>query len=219
MAEETLVWRKPRFWIWLVAIVILLLFAYFYRPLESYIVENVPKTRFASVIFWFVSAVAVIAYGISHWQSFRRNILGAGGVQVDALAFDSLQVTLMTAVILCAGATLQAVERLSEYVMSHGNDGAAAGTAIETALGAAAATSTATSSVVAAVVSTATATAAAPGGSLGERLLVIVLFLILTILFYLLHLLVRAFRVGWQPRRTHPGTADSSGPAGRRFPS
>ncbi len=44
----------------------------------------------------------------------------------------------------------------------------------------------------------------------GEKLLAIVLLVILAILFTLLHHLVRAFRVGWHPRRPPP-RASSSG--------
>jgi hypothetical protein len=173
MAEEIVFWRRTRFWIWLVALVILLLFLYFFQPFEQYIVENVPKTTFATVIFWFVSAAAVVAYAASHWQSFRRNIIRSpAGLQVDGLAFDSIQITLLIAVMLCAGATLQAVERLSEYVMSRG---------------------------------------AILDSPFGDRLLVILLFVILTILFYLLHLLARALRIGWQPRRPHPRTQPTTG--------
>lgn len=168
MAEEIVFWRRTRFWIWLVALVILLLFLYFFQPFEQFIVANVPNTTFATVIFWFVSAMAVVAYAASHWQSFRRNILRSpADLHVDGLAFDSIQITLLVAVILCAGATLQAVERLSEYVMSRGD-----------------------------IFDT----------SFGDRLLVILLFVILTIVFYLLHLLARALRIGWQPRRPHPHT-------------
>lgn len=38
----------------------------------------------------------------------------------------------------------------------------------------------------------------------GEKLLAIILLVILAVLFYLLHYVVRAFRVGWRPRRPPP---------------
>lgn len=38
----------------------------------------------------------------------------------------------------------------------------------------------------------------------GEKLLAIVLLVLLAIVFYLLHYVVRAFRVGWRPRRPPP---------------
>ncbi len=43
----------------------------------------------------------------------------------------------------------------------------------------------------------------------GEKLLAIILLVVLAILFYLLHHLVRAFRVGWHPRRPPPRVSAS----------
>ena len=44
----------------------------------------------------------------------------------------------------------------------------------------------------------------------GRRLASIVMLVILIILFYLLHQLIRAFRLGWRPRR--PGASSANGP-------
>ena len=52
------------------------------------------------------------------------------------------------------------------------------------------------------------------GGVFGEKLLAIILLVILAILFYLLHFAVRAFRVGWTPRRPPPRTTSSSSDSG-----
>ncbi|MCK5922582.1 MAG: hypothetical protein KAG66_16695, partial [Methylococcales bacterium] len=69
------------------------------------------------------------------------------------------------AVILCAGATIQAVEMLGVHLM---NDG----------------------SVV--------------DAEFGRRLLSVFLLVVLAVLFYLLHRVVRGFRLGWQHRWTPP---------------
>ncbi len=45
----------------------------------------------------------------------------------------------------------------------------------------------------------------------GEKLLAIVLLVVVAILFYLLHHLVRAFRIGWHPRRPPPRVTSSGG--------
>ncbi len=110
--------------------------------------------------------VGVICYVFAHWQSFRKNLLGSGGLDGQNLVFETLQIAIMTAVIFCAGATLQAIEMLGEHLMNNGP-------------------------IV--------------GEVFGEKLLAIVLLVLLAIVFYLLHHVVRAFRVGWQPRRPHPG--------------
>ena len=94
-----------------------------------------------------------------------RTVRSTGELQVESLVFDTLQIAILIAVILTAGATLQAIEMLSEYLMNRGP--------IFDRL-------------------------------FGMKLLSIVLLVILTILFYLLHHVVRSFRLGWQPRRPPP---------------
>lgn len=119
MAEETTDRRRPRFWIGLIAVIILLIFLYFYAPFEKFIVEGIPKVHFSNVIFWFASGVGIIAYAVSHWASFRRNLARqVTSLDVSTLIFDTLQVSILIAVIFCAGATLQAVAMLAEHLMS-----------------------------------------------------------------------------------------------------
>ncbi len=65
MAQHSTPWRRPRFWIWLVAIVILLIFLYFFKPFEGYLLAAVPNIRFDNVIFWFASLVGVVAFAFA----------------------------------------------------------------------------------------------------------------------------------------------------------
>lgn len=119
MAQEIEHRFSRRFWFWLIALVILLIFLYFYAPFEAYLVENIPGIRFSNVLFWFASLVAVIAFVISHWQSFRQNIIkSVTELDVSGLVFDTLQISILVAIILCAGATLQAVEMLAEGLIA-----------------------------------------------------------------------------------------------------
>lgn len=121
MAQETVRWRRPRYWIVLVGIIILLIFLYFYQPFEDYLTAAIPNIHFNNVVFWFVSLVGVIGYAIAHWQSFRRNIFRAGAdLDVEVLVFDTLQVAILIAVIFCAGATLQAIEMMGEHLIERG---------------------------------------------------------------------------------------------------
>jgi hypothetical protein len=119
MADETT--KQQQFWIGVVAVIIILIFLYFYRPFETYLVAHIPFIHFSNVVFWFASLVGIIAYAFAHWQSFRGEIFrNVTELNVDALVFDTLQAAILTAVIFCAGATLQAIEVLSEYFVNRG---------------------------------------------------------------------------------------------------
>jgi hypothetical protein len=119
MADDTT--KQQQFWIGIVAVIILLIFLYFYRPFETYLLAHIPFIHFSNVVFWFASLVGIVAYAFAHWQSFRseifRNVIE---LNVDTLVFDTLQAAVLVAVIFCAGATLQAIEVLSEYFVNRG---------------------------------------------------------------------------------------------------
>ncbi len=119
MAQDSENGLSRRFWFWLIALIIILIFLYFYAPFEAYLIENIPGIRFSNVLFWFASLVGVIAFVISHWQSFRHNLIrSVTELDVSGLVFDTLQISILVAVILCAGATLQAVEMLAEGLIA-----------------------------------------------------------------------------------------------------
>jgi len=120
MAQDT-GWREHRFWIGLVAVIILLVFLYFYRPFEAYLIVNIPRIHFSNIVFWFASLVGIVTFVVAHWQSFRTSIFAnVRELDVDALVFDTLQAAILVAVIFCAGATLQAVEMLGEHLVARG---------------------------------------------------------------------------------------------------
>lgn len=119
MADDTT--KQQQFWIGIVAVVILLIFLYFYRPFETYLVAHIPFIHFSNVVFWFASLVGIAAYAFAHWQSFRGEIFrNVTELNVDTLVFDTLQAAILAAVIFAAGATLQAIEVLSEYFVNRG---------------------------------------------------------------------------------------------------
>ena len=126
MNDEVSRWRRPRPWIALVAVVIALVFLYFYRPFEVWLLERIPGVHFGNVLFWFASLVGVAAYVLAHWQSFRRQMFRDGGeLDAAALVYDTLQIAILVAVIFFAGAVIQAVEMLSELLMAPGGSGGA----------------------------------------------------------------------------------------------
>ena len=119
MSEETTAGRRPRFWIGLIAIVIGLIFLYFYAPFEEFLKGSIPNIHFTNVIFWFASTVGVIAYAVSHWSSFRKNLSAqVNSLDVTVLVFDTLQISILIAVIFLAGAILQSVAMLALHLMS-----------------------------------------------------------------------------------------------------
>jgi len=119
MADETT--KQQQFLIGVVAVIILLIFLYFYRPFETYLLAHIAFIHFSNVVFWFASLVGIVAYAFAHWQSFRNEIFrDVSELNVDTLVFDTLQAAVLVAVIFCAGATLQAIEVLSEYFVNRG---------------------------------------------------------------------------------------------------
>jgi hypothetical protein len=119
MAEDTS--RQAQFWIAVIAIIILLIFLYFYRPFETYLTAHIPLIHFSNVVFWFASLVGIVVYAVAHWQSFRTEIFrNVAELDVDALVFDTLQAAILVIVIFCAGGTLQAIEVLSGYFVNRG---------------------------------------------------------------------------------------------------
>jgi ABC-type xylose transport system permease subunit len=119
MADETT--KQQQFWIGVVGLIILLIFLYFYRPFETYLLAQIPLIHFSNVVFWFACLVGIVSYAFAHWQSFRSEIFrNVTELNVDTLAFDTLQAAILAAVIFCAGATLQAIEVLSEYFVNRG---------------------------------------------------------------------------------------------------
>ena len=119
MAGETPGDKRIRFWIGVIAVIILLIFLYFYQPFESYLTAHIPQIHFSNVVFWFASLVGVVGYVIAQWQSFRARIFRhVSELNVDNLLFDTLQASILIAVIFAAGATLQAVEALGEHLVN-----------------------------------------------------------------------------------------------------
>ena len=166
MEEAKSRWRQPRSWMSLVVIIILIVFLLFYRPFEQYLIDNIPLIHFSNILFWFASLVAIVSFAISHWQSFRKSIFqGVTESNAQDLVFDTLQIAILAAVILCAGATIQGVEMLGTHLMNEG-------------------------SVI--------------DAEFGRRLLSVFLLVVLAVLFYLLHRVVRGFKLGWRHRWTPP---------------
>jgi hypothetical protein len=119
MAQEALTSFKLKFWLSIVAAIIFLVFIYFYQPFETFLVASIPGIHFENVIFWFASVIGIIGFAVAHRQSFKKNILAnISDFDVGRLVFDTLQTSIFVAVILCAGAIVQAVAILAVQLTS-----------------------------------------------------------------------------------------------------
>ncbi|NKW71526.1 hypothetical protein HGD85_00725 [Rhodobacteraceae bacterium R_SAG10] len=119
MAQDGETRLTQRFWFWLIALIIFLIFLYYYEPFETYLTENIQNIHFSNILFWIASLVAVLALVVSHWQSFRQHIIqSTTELNVSGLVFDTLQIGVLVAIILCAGAILQSIEMLAESMIS-----------------------------------------------------------------------------------------------------
>ncbi len=122
MAQESTHSPSRRFWVFLVGLIVALIFLYFYEPFENFVVTGIGNIRSDNIIFWFASLVGVVGYAIAHWQTFQQKIFRRGAeLDADALVFDTLQISILIAVIFCAGATLQAIGILSEHLITRGS--------------------------------------------------------------------------------------------------
>lgn len=169
MAKETDGVRSLRYWIVLVGLVILLVFVYFYPPFEKLVSDSIRGLAASTIVFWFAAFVGVVAYVIAHWQSFTQHFFRrVSDLDAEGLVFDTLQIALLVALILCAGGILQVIEMLSAHLIDKG-------TILDPIF--------------------------------GRKLLAMIVLVILAIGFYLLHRMVRAFRMGRRPGKAPPRRA------------
>ncbi len=119
MVQESSTDFKLKFWLSIIAVIIFLVFIYFYQPFEIFLVSSIPGIHFENVIFWFASVIGIIGYAVAHWQSFTKNIIAnISAFAVGRLVFDTLQTSIFVAVIFCAGAIVQAVAILAVQLTS-----------------------------------------------------------------------------------------------------
>lgn len=166
MAQETDAPRGTKYWIVLVGIIILLIFLYFYKPFENLIGDSIRGIQSSTIVFWFAALVGVAAYTVAHWQSFRQKLFRhVSELDAEELVFDTLQIAILVAVILCAGGILQNIEMLGEHLIRRD---------------------------------------AIIGPVFGRKLLAVILLMLMAVGFFLLHRMVRAFRIGWRPGKAPP---------------
>ena len=98
-----------------------MIFLYFFKPFETYLLAGIPNVHFDNILFWFAALVGIAAYALAHWQSFSKRIfLPVGALDVEALVFETIQAAILVAIIFCAGAILQSVEMLGAHLVARG---------------------------------------------------------------------------------------------------
>ena len=108
-------WR----WFWtlvgFVAFIIALIFLYFFQPFEVLFTQVLSGIGHDNAIFWAVVIVAIVGFCAFHWRAYRLHIVQQH--QVEAMILTSLRGSAFIAILLSAGAALQAVQILCVYLL------------------------------------------------------------------------------------------------------
>lgn len=119
-------WR----WFWtlvgFLVFILVLIFLYFYKPFEDLFRTVVYGLSYDNSIFWAAVVVAIVGLVGYHWRAYRAYIVQQQSVEAMVLA--SLRGFTFVAILLSAGAALQAVQVLVVHLLEPGYElGAAFG--------------------------------------------------------------------------------------------
>jgi hypothetical protein len=111
-------WR----WFWtlvgFLVLIVVLIFLYFYQPFEDLFFLIVYGVRFENVIFWVALVIGIIGFCAYHWRAYRVHIVEQQ--RVDSMVLTSLRGSAFIAILLSAGAALQAVLTLCVTLLREG---------------------------------------------------------------------------------------------------
>ena len=103
-------WR----WFWtlvgFLVLIIVLIFLYFYQPFEDLFTLVVYGISFDNVIFWAALLIGILGFCAYHWRAYRVHIVDQQSV--EKMVLSSLRGSTFVAILLSAGAALQAVQSL-----------------------------------------------------------------------------------------------------------
>lgn len=106
-------------WFWtlvgFLVFIIVLIFLYFYEPFESLFNLVVYGIGFDNAIFWAALIVGIVGFCLYHWHAYRVHIVQQQSI--ESMVLSSLRGSTFTAILLSAGATLQAVQILCVYLL------------------------------------------------------------------------------------------------------
>ncbi len=106
-------------WFWtlvgFIVFIIVLIFLYFYKPFEELFVLVLNGIGFDNAIFWAVLIVGIIGFCSYHWRAYRVHIVQQKSA--EAMVLSSLRGSTFIAILLSAGAALQAVQIMCVYLL------------------------------------------------------------------------------------------------------
>jgi len=106
-------------WFWtlvgFLVYIVVLIFLYFYQPFEDLFTLVINGLSYDNAIFWAVLIIAIVGFCTYHWRAYRLYIVQQRSIERMVLA--SLRGSTFIAVMLSAGATLQAVQILCVYLL------------------------------------------------------------------------------------------------------
>lgn len=118
-------------WFWtlvgFLVLIIVLVFIYYYQPFEDLFVLVINGINFSNAIFWAALVVAIVGFCTYHWHAYRVHIVEQQSV--ESMVMSSLSGSVLIAIILSGGATLQALQILCVNLLDTGSglDGTFAG--------------------------------------------------------------------------------------------
>ena len=101
--------------VFILRFIIVLIFLYFYKPFEVLFTTVVKDVSFDNVIFWAALIAGIVGFCGYHWRAYRLHIVQ--NRSVESMVLSSLKGSTFTAILLSGGATLQAVQILSVYLV------------------------------------------------------------------------------------------------------
>ena len=95
--------------------IILLIFLFYYEPFEELFNLVIHGISYDSTIFWVALLIGIVGFCGFHWRAYRLHEVQQQAVESMVLA--SLRGSTFTAILLSAGATLQAVQILCLHLL------------------------------------------------------------------------------------------------------
>ncbi len=109
-------------WFWtlvgFVIYIIVLIFLYFYAPFERLFSLVINGLSYDNAIFWAVLIVAIVGFCSYHWRAYVAHIVRERSI--ESMVLSSLRGSTFAAILLSAGAALQAVQIVCVYLLSDG---------------------------------------------------------------------------------------------------
>jgi hypothetical protein len=108
-------WRL--FWalVGYVALIVVLIFLYFYKPFEEFFTLLINGIGYDNAMFWVVLITAIVGFCGYHWRAYRLYIVQRHSI--DGMVLASLRGSAFIAVLFCAGATAQSLLILCAYLL------------------------------------------------------------------------------------------------------